>query len=481
MDSIQSTPSNPVVQALIDALRWGKGKLTDLPILGEKGSWLHENAPEMLMPEGGLGVLQNAAEGHMPWRVPEGSRIPQIRQDVGHTRGVRDLVDAAGMLPVAAALKAAKPVATTAALYKVLPTRKVEHGVVGAFKPPGGNIILPDVTQTLEESPVDIWKTKQLTNYLRRKFGTGDDPVAMLHESSPEFRDALSSLNSGLYSDYAMHAFKELANRDPALPAHAIARKRMAEAKKLTKEHSQFTSREFNAWDRFARDNSWQVPRGHYEDMDPFLSHDQLSLPPDALIHEFSGSNLNKLLSDTTEHLSNALKASSPDAEGAAAALRKSGLQLSEKDLSQMAVVDALRHYGRGQKALTHYRNPAAPINAAVVPVGKSFEDGSRWVKYDKEDMDLAYKGLKTEGREMSHCIGDNREAYLNKEGDVYSLRDKSGKPVVTAAVSSPTGEIIEARGKANRALKLEEVDKLKQLVKDASLNEGSSYEAFLE
>ena len=304
----------------------------------------------------------------------------------------------------------------------------------GAFKLPGGNVEPPVYSNEDLSPPVIAWKDKQLANYLRKDYGSANDPVATATSSQVPGGTDLG----------------DFIRRKSGMDEHP------GDSMEVLNQHAQFSSKPYTDWDML---QGKSLPNMHT--VRQLRAYDSDNVKPwmldptkqGEIVHQFlPGADipLNNLNNQLLKHLTEVTSPTNPQR----GLLQASGYALTPEQLSKTSVADALRNFHKSEVTLNSYKNPSAPVHTAVMPVVEN-PDGSRWVQFNANHPDL-HDAMRGEGNAMHHCIGTQcdmisdgmlpsnkgwteegareggREIYPAQAARVYSLRNPSGKPTMT-------------------------------------------------
>lgn len=102
-------------------------------------------------------------------------------------------------------------------------------------------------------------------------------------------------------------------------------------------------------------------------------------------------------------------------------------------------------------------------------PVVYRFADGHKVVELKTDEA------LKREGEVMKHCVGDYCEAVSAGESIIYSLRDPSGKSLITMELDPESGHFVQIFGPSNRDPNDEEKKLVREFIEQKFPNDRAS------
>jgi hypothetical protein len=115
----------------------------------------------------------------------------------------------------------------------------------------------------------------------------------------------------------------------------------------------------------------------------------------------------------------------------------------------RMSLTDALQHTVRYDEAAFHKAqaekfNEATQKALAKKTDIRQFDDGHSWAKLTDPEA------LTTEGKIQGHCVGNYCRAVENGLSEIYSLRNKENRPVLTLEWDPKGKKVVQTKGKFN-------------------------------
>lgn len=217
-DSLQATPRSAVLGGIVDALRKGKA------FVSQPGMTPFDSGKailDVLAPESGIAELDSWAHGSAPMQMTGGSRMPSFKSN----RSPADVLDAAGLLPIGAALKA--PSAAVGKASLLIPILRGMNKAPGAEADLIRRAGLAEAAQAKGATPNDIWYDYKLDE-IQRTTNKGRDPLEGKwgHEVSRK---------GDLFSPYASMAENDKIDLMNSDPPYAQLLKELQEPSSLTK------------------------------------------------------------------------------------------------------------------------------------------------------------------------------------------------------------------------------------------------------
>lgn len=323
---------------------------------------------------------------------------------------------------------------------------------------------------------VQDWLEKKLAKYIRNEMATPEDPVRALAERGVTH----APIEATGYN-------VSRARREAGFPEEGLATSPMA---KLWEDRA----------DTFVNALRASDLTGHYPDAvkaNPWL----LKVPPETPVYEMLQGSEGQFGGLGFGHLVDELKNAINPASGL-----PENLRLKYSDLEKVTVPQAVERVAKineWRAANKAEADAARAMNPATHTVKEYPDQGFKWVELKTGDLPEGWTqknsafydptgerhvhpgaealadALKYEGETMGHCVGGYCPDVLEGRSRIYSLRDKKGQPHVTietrpmenyeleaakmkragaspeeiaAFFENPPQEIVQIKGKANRA-----------------------------
>lgn len=327
-----------------------------------------------------------------------------------------------------------------------------------------------------EGAAIDKWLEQKLAKYIRNEMATPEDPVRALAERGVTH----APIEATGYN-------VSRARREAGFPEEGLATSPMA---KLWEDRA----------DTFVNALRASDLTGHYPDAvkaNPWL----LKVPPETPVYEMLQGSEGQFGGLGFGHLVDELKNAINPASGL-----PENLRLKYSDLEKVTVPQAVERVAKineWRAANKAEADAARAMNPATHTVKEYPDQGFKWVElktgnlpegwtqknsafYDPTGERHVHPGaealadaLKYEGETMGHCVGGYCPDVIEGRSKIFSLRDKKGQPHVTietrpmenyeleaakmkragaspeeiaAFFENPPQEIVQIKGKANRA-----------------------------
>ena len=341
------------------------------------------------------------------------------------------------------------------------------------------------------EAAMNRWLETKLGKYMRNEMATPEDPLRALAE-------------------------RGVLHYDPTPTGYSVSKQRIAAG---FPEEGMAQSDLAKRWEKradtfFNELQASDLTRGYPElvEKDPWLA----KVPPETRVYELLGGANEELgMQHLVDELKNAINPTSGLPEN---------LRLKYSDLEKVTVPQAVERVAKineWRSAQKAEADMARAMNPATQVIKEYPEQGYKWVElrqpkdlpegwtekngafYDPKGERHVHPGtesladaLKYEGETMGHCVGGYCPDVVEGRSQIYSLRDKKGQPHVTietrpmenyeleaakmkragaspeeiaAFFENPPQEIVQIKGKANRAPNAEYLPAVQDFVRSGN------------